>query len=136
MLLIVTITYLATVTATAVMKSNKIPLPLPAPLRSNIPGTWAHSTMSKRIVDDILSRIIDDNTDELTQPTSPLRSECFLVLNDLKSSVECGTSGYLRGIYDNGPDKQVWDEILSSIPENERNWLDAPWVISEFYFCK
>ena len=86
---------------------GRIPKPLPSPLRSNIPGTWAHSTMSKRIIDDIWNRIVEDNTDELTQPTSKLRSECFLVLNDLKSSLECGTSGYLRGIYDDGLDKKV-----------------------------
>ena len=83
------------VTVVAVMSSDiiklngRVPKPLPPKLRSNVAGTWAHSTMSKRIIDDIYSRIIEDNTGELTQPTSPLRSECFLVLNDLKSSVSC-----------------------------------------------
>jgi uncharacterized protein with ATP-grasp and redox domains len=29
-----------------------------------------------------------------------------------------------------------WNKILSTIPDNERNWLDAPWVISEFYLYR
>ena len=79
---------------------------------------------------------MEDNSEELTRPSSSLRAECFLLLNDLKASVLSGTSGYLRGVYDEGHDVETWNKILSSIPENERNWLDAPWLITEFYFCK
>ena len=109
---------------------------LPAPMRSNVPGTWAHDTMSRRVVTDILARIVEDNSDELTRPTSPLRSECLLLLNDLKSSLEAGRGGYLRGLSDTGPDLAEWDRILGSVKEDERNWLDAPWVISEFYLYR
>lgn len=88
MYVILTIFTVAAAMSSDFIKLNgRVPKPLPQKLRSNIPGTWAHSTMSKRIIDDIFNRIIEDNTDELTQPTSSLRSECFLVLNDLKSSV-------------------------------------------------
>ncbi len=89
-----------------------------------------------RIIQDIYSRLIEDNSDELTRPTSPLRSECFLMLNDLKSSVLSGKTGYLRNIIDNGPDIDIWDKLLPSLPDDQRNWLKAPWLISEYYFCK
>ena len=115
---------------------GRLPLNLPSPMNSAEKGTWAHSTMSKRIIDDIYKRLLDDNNEELTRPTSPLRSECFLILSDLKSSVECGQGGYLRGIYDGGPDIETWNVILNAIQDSQRNWLDAPWVVSEFYFCK
>lgn len=111
-------------------------LPLPPPMRSNVPGTWAHDTMIRRVVEDIIPRIIEDNKDELTRPTSPHRSECLLQINDLVSSLRSGKSGYLRGLADKGPDLLVWNKILQGVPETERNWLDAPWMISEFYLYR
>lgn len=77
-------------------------LTIPNPVRSNVPNTWAYDTMSRRIHENILPRIIEDNSEELTYPSSPLRSECLLLLNDLKASLECGKSGVLRGIVDSG----------------------------------
>ena len=38
---------------------------LPNAMYSNRPGTWAHDTMSRRVHEDILPRIIDDNADLL-----------------------------------------------------------------------
>jgi uncharacterized protein with ATP-grasp and redox domains len=113
-------------------------LNLPEVMRSNQIGTWAFDTMSRRINNEILERIIDDNADELTYPTSPYRSECLLSLNDLRSSLQCGKSGYLRPIIgdNNVPDLKEWQNILFTVPENERNWLDCPWIISEFYFYR
>ena len=70
------------------------------------------------------------------QPDDPLFAETFLQLQDLKSSLECGTTGFLRPICDTGPDVELWNSILESVPENRRNWLDAPWVITEFYFYR
>lgn len=113
-------------------------LPLPDVMRANKPGTWAFDTMSRRLNDDILERIINDNAEELTYPTSQYRSECLLSLNDLKNSLKCGKSGYLRPILGdkNAPDLDEWQRILSSVSENDRNWLDSPWLISEFYFYR
>ena len=110
--------------------------PLPPVITSNVVGTWAYDTMNRRIYKDILPRIIDDNSEELTSPTSPLRSECLLLLRDLESSLQCGNTGYLRGLTDSGPDVEQWNSILYSIPEDERNWIYAPWVIAEFYFYR
>jgi hypothetical protein len=107
--------------------AGRLPAQLPEQMRSNIEGSWAYDTMSRRVVSDILTRIIDDNSDELLKPTSPQRSECLLQLNDLKSSLECGKTGYLRGLSDSGPDLLVWDQILSTVSDDQRNWLDSPW---------
>lgn len=114
----------------------KLPLKLPPPMRSNVEGSWAYDTMSRRVITDILKRLVEDNSDELTRPTSPLRSECLLQINDLKSSLECGKTGYLRGLSDKGPDVATWDKILATLTDDERNWLDAPWVLSEFYLYR
>lgn len=117
--------------------SSKVHLPpMPTPILSNVPGTWAFDTMDRRIKDEIYPRIIQDNENELTYPSSPLRSECLLVLNDLLASIEAGNTGYLRSIVDSGPDIAVWDNILNSLNDSERNWLDSPWLISEFYFYR
>lgn len=116
----------------------KVPLGdvLPAKMRSNKQGTWAFDTMSRRVHENILPRIIEDNAEMLGQPSNALLAETFLLLNDLKSSLQCGKSGFLRPIVDAGPDQEEWNQILESVPESERNWLDAPWVISEFYFYR
>lgn len=99
---------------------SKAIVSLPKPITSDQPNTWAYDTMSRRIHTDILLRIIEDNKEELTSPTSSLRSECFLLLKDLESSLQCGTSGYLRYLTDNGPDQETWNEILNTIPESSR----------------
>ena len=38
---------------------------LPTSMYSNEPGTWAYDTMSRRVHENILPRIIDDNADLL-----------------------------------------------------------------------
>ena len=109
---------------------------LPPPMKSNVPGTWAYDTMSSRIARDIFPRLIEDNADRLNNPTTVSTADSFAQLNDLKSSLEAGTSGYLRDIIDNGPDVEEWRKILASQPEDSRNWLDADWVVAEFYFYR
>jgi len=105
--------------------------PLPDMMYADVKGTWAYDTMSRRVVDDILPRIMKDNNDECTNPTSPERSECLLKMEDLISSLRCQENGFLRTIKDVGPDCDYWDSVLSDIPEGERNWLKAPWVYIE-----
>ena len=115
---------------------GRLPQILPPFMRSNIPGTWAYDTMSRRVITDILDRIVNDNSDELTRPTSHLRAECLLQLNDLKSSLEAGKLGYLRGMSDSGPDILEWDRILSTVSEYQQNWLDAPSFICIVEFVR
>lgn len=121
----------------ALKPSNLLKSNLPPKLRSNVKGTWSYDTMSTRIVDSILPRIIEDNSAELSQPTASERAEAFMLLNDLKSSLKCGNEGYLQEIYDKGHDINVWnEELLGKLEFNERNWLDSPWLISEYYFYR
>ena len=87
-------------------------------------------------MEEIIPRIINDNTDELTQPSSVHRAECLLVINDLISSLQAFESGFLSRIADSGPDLQLWQDVLSAIPDEKRNWRDAPWVVSEFYLYR
>ena len=63
---------------------------LPPELTSDVPGTWAFDTMSRRIHEEILPRIIADNAEELSRPSHPSRSECLFELRDLESSLKCG----------------------------------------------
>jgi hypothetical protein len=105
-------------------------------LTSDIPGTWAFDTMSRRVVEEIIPRVIADNEEELTRPTSSHRSECLLQLNDLISSLKAGSTGILRGIADEGSDVNLWNDIVFNIPEDKRNWLNAPWLITEFYLYR
>ena len=116
--------------------TGKLTGSLPPPITSTEPGTWAFDTMSRRVSEEIIPRIIKDNEAELTRPTSPHRSECLMVLNDLRSSLDSGSTGYLRGLADTGPDVELWDSILRNIPEEKRNWLSAPWMIAEFYLYR
>ncbi|RYH15262.1 protein-glutamate O-methyltransferase family protein [archaeon] len=103
---------------------------------STIPHTWAYDTMSRRILEDILPRIIEDNRDEMTKEASVLGPNCLIQLTELRDSLTCGTNGYLRSLNDNGPDQGVWNSILLQIPDSQRNWLQAPWLIAEFYFYR
>ena len=104
---------------------------LPPVLRSNVPGTWAHDTMSRRIRNDIAARILNDNKDFLQ-----LSPTCNSTLQQLLDELSAGRQGFLRDITDDGQDCEVWHGILATLHEHERNWLDAPWLISEFYFYR
>eukprot|EP01040_Poterioochromonas_malhamensis_P004448 gene4448-4768_t len=100
---------------------------LPPVIRSNVPNTWAYDTMSRRIVEEILPRIDRDNQQH---------RGILLKLKDFENSVLLGRDYILEEITDGEEDNQVWKDLISSIPMSERNWLDAPWLISEFYFYR
>lgn len=102
-------------------------LTLPPVIRSNVPNTWAYDTMSRRIVEEILPRIYRDNQQY---------KEILLKLKDFENSVRLGRDYILEDITDGEEDNEVWKDLISSIPMDERNWLDAPWLISEFYFYR
>ncbi len=100
---------------------------LPPVIRSNVPNTWAYDTMSRRIVEEILPRIDRDNQQH---------RGILLKLKDFENSVRLGRDYILEEITDGEEDNQIWKDLISSIPMSERNWLDAPWLISEFYFYR
>jgi len=51
--------------------------PMPEPLRSDTPGTWAHDTMSRRVVEEILDAVVlkDCADDEWRPALLALREE-------------------------------------------------------------
>lgn len=58
-------------------------------------------------------------------------------LNLLVQSLQSGTSGRLEDIIDPAsPDESMWNVLLGGLEEKERNWVDAPWIIGEYYFYR
>lgn len=96
--------------------------PIPEPLRGNERGTWANSTILKRLP-DIARGVLRDN--EL-DPTSVTRIE---------SLIEEIPYGLIRALNDPGaPDVLEWNRSLQ--PYIGQNWLDAPWFVVETYFYR
>lgn len=80
---------------------------------------------------DIFPRIEKDNEEFMS--ASPTAS-CNLY--KLKESLAKGAEGVLENIQDEGDDMNDWKLILESVEMSQRNWLQAPWIISEFYFYR
>lgn len=105
----------------------KLPgLPLPPPLTSDVPGTWAFDTMSRRVRTDILARIFRENTlhPEAVKNLQALDAE-------LSNAAICPLSLIIA---DGGPDIPTWNELI--LPETVTKgltWLSAPWLLAEFY---
>lgn len=58
-------------------------------------------------------------------------------LHELKSSLQLSRSDTLssplRPLLDSGEDVATWNDFIAAIPQVERNWLDGPWIVTEFY---
>ncbi len=104
---------------------------LPPNIVSNISGSWAFSTITKRIPTEIAPRIVKDNKSWLTE--HPL---CSYALSELMDELSLGKGGLLRELEDGGPDGMIWTGLLESIPLEQRNWIDSPWLIAEYYFYR
>lgn len=94
----------------------------PQPIYSNIPGTWAHSTVRKRLP-DIAARVIEENhyPDDLNENLSRLREEI--------------NQKTIRPLLDqNAPDQGIWDGYIQ--PYLGQNWLEVPWFFAEHYFYR
>ena len=104
--------------------------PLPPRLRSNVPGTWAFDTMSRRVRTDILARVFREN-DELPQ-------DALDKLRLLDSELADAASTPLTRIPDDGGhDVSRWNNVLlTEILRNSETWLSAPWCDAEFYFYR
>ena len=64
---------------------------------------------------------------------SPSGTNAPLHLLSSSSSSSSSTCSPLRPLDDSGEDVSTWTEILQTIPLNAMTWLDAPWIITEFY---
>ena len=104
---------------------------LPPAILSNVPGTWAYDTVSRRLRESILSRVATDNADTLD--ADPRAAAAFAALD---AELADAANVALRPIEDDGgPDVRYWNESLVDAWIGE-TWLDTPWLVSEFYFYR
>lgn len=118
--------------ATAVMASEDGPRTwdgsTPPVIVNNVPGTWAHDTVSRRLREDILARVFRDNA-------SVIEGEAEINLRQLEDELSTASTSVIKHIADDGgPDCETWRELLE--PWVGISWLDAPWLIVEFYFYR
>jgi uncharacterized protein with ATP-grasp and redox domains len=94
----------------------------PPPTYSNIPGTWAYSTVSKRLP-DIAARVIAEN-----QYPDEINDELACLQEDINRRA-------IRALLDQGaPDQRSWEEYIQ--PYIGQSWLDVPWFFVEHYFYR
>ena len=107
--------------------------PLPPILRATKPGTWAHDTVSRRLREEILTRVFRENTFFAPDIIERLRE-----LDEELAGAEHITLRFLRALPSGSaepPDLRVWnDHILPQFISC--TWLNAPWCVSEFYFYR
>lgn len=111
-------------------------LALPKVITSDIPGTWAHDTMSRRVDQEILQRTFDENKDEF-------ESEAFRHVlhryNELRHELQTSAKlTYLDDLPEDAPEDRQreyheWKELLRPFVEQGDTWLTAPWLVTEFY---
>jgi len=107
-------------------------IPLPQVILSNVKGTWAYDTMSRRVKEDILARIYEEN--DLNN--DPSLNEAKYKLDLLSNELTHPEISLLTPIQnDGGDDVGEWNSKIMS-PHFGKNWLDAPWLIAEFYFYR
>ena len=94
----------------------------PSPIYSNVPGTWAYSTVRERLP-DIAGRVIKENqySNEINQGLSQLREE-----------INTQTIRPLSGL--GAPDQSTWEGYVQ--PYLGQSWLDVPWFFAEHYFYR
>lgn len=108
------------------MPSSLPALPLPPVLTSDVPGTWAHDTMSRRVRTDILARVFRENS---------FHDQTIARLQALDKELQNAATTPLTLIpSDGGPDVHTWNHtILSDLVTANATWLSAPWAVAEFY---
>jgi Damage-control phosphatase ARMT1-like domain len=115
-------------------------LPLPPKICSDVVGTWAHDTMSRRVYQEILCNIVlKDCADDLAQAHFlPIRDAIISLRTELQFAATTPlTALSLPPIDDVDPQQrkewEEWDNILAPYLENKDTWLSAPWLVTEFY---
>ena len=104
---------------------------LPPAILSNEPGTWAHDTVSRRLRENILSRVFSDNAAMLARDPA-----AEAALRALDAELSDAANATIRAIHpDGGPDVRAWNDTLAA-PWIGTSWLDTPWLASEFYFYR
>lgn len=111
-------------------------LPLPEVICSDVPGTWAYDTMSRRVDKEILQRTFDENKQEFE---SEAFSNVLERYNDLRKELQSTAKlTYLDDVPEGASEErlreyQEWKELLRPYVEQGDTWLTAPWLVTEFY---
>ena len=133
-------------------------LPIPDPIYSDIPGTWAYDTMSRRVNEEILQRTYDDNKDvwennsefapilrrfnelrndlqnaSTTKLKLPLQSHLLSISSDNNSNVAACSSSKGSSSSTRLTEWNEWNDILQPFIQKNDTWLTAPWMVTEFY---
>lgn len=95
---------------------------LPEPIRGKDPGSWAHSTIVKRLP-EIIDRILKDND------FAPGTIEELKVL---RNELPDGTIQRLRD--SSTTDFEEWEAYIA--PYESSTWLEVPWFFAEVYFYR
>ena len=109
---------------------------IPPMILSNVPGTWAFDTMSRRIRDEILSRIYDENNLHSTedQALKIAKERLDRIQHDLQESNIISNLKMTSVGKPSDIDYETWQTIIA--PYENVKWLDCPWLITEFYFYR
>ena len=125
-------------TASAAGNKPKPKLPIPDPIYSDVPGTWAYDTMSRRVDEEILQRTYEDNKE--TWETEEFAS-IFQRFQDLRTELQNAATTNLalppvppEGCSDlRKTEWNEWKQILDPFVSKDDTWLTAPWMVTEFY---
>ena len=103
--------------------------PAPPRLRSDVPGTWAHDTMSRRVREEILgAQVLAPHAAQLG-PAQAARLEGL--------GRELAEHAALRHLEaDGGADLEDWRAIMEPHVAAGETWLTAPWIVAEFYLYR
>ncbi len=121
---------------TATTETPKPHLPLPKPICSNIPGTWAHDTMSRRVDQEILQRTFEDNQETFeTEAFKSILEKFHRLRKDLESASNLRMLDELpaNASEERKREWHEWKEILQPFLDKNDTWLTAPWMVTEFY---
>jgi len=115
--------------------TNPLPnLPIPEPICSNVPGTWAYDTMSRRVNEEILERTVQDCAEDLSKPAfAKIRSNIDALRAELSSAATTKLSYLDKEAAPSDKEWQEWYDILQPYITNGDTWLTAPWMVTEFY---
>jgi len=96
-------------------------LHLPRPITSEVPGTWAYHTMSRRVVEIARRTLVEnDFSEEIIRRVQALIAEI--------------PDEAIRLMNHTAPDADAWDEYTQ--PYLDQNWLTPPWFFTETYFYR
>jgi Damage-control phosphatase ARMT1-like domain len=116
--------------------------PLPEPIRSNVPGTWAYDTMSRRVDSEILQRTYEENKERFESKEFQELYDRFCALRSQLQAAETTKLTYLEDLPEEGSSEErqrehaEWTRLLEPYILNGDTWLTAPWLVTEFYLYR